>query len=144
MVVRAGRVIGALLVLATVGLGCSPTPSQGPTITVSCAEFETAPGGLVVKPVAVPGNTRFGVVLCSNASTGFSWEEPTWEGDAEVQLVERGVAAPVGGAPGEPGQERFVFDATGVGSEAIHFVYSQPWEGGTKGAWRFDLDVSVD
>jgi hypothetical protein len=31
-----------------------------------------------------------------------------------------------------------------AGAAVIHFIYSQPWEGGTKGAWRFDLALNVD
>jgi hypothetical protein len=29
------------------------------------------------------------------------------------------------------------------GAAVIHFTYSQPWDGGTKGAWRLDLTTTV-
>ncbi len=43
----------------------------------------------------------------------------------------------------EAGRERFTFRATAPGDATIHFVYSQPWEGGQKGAWRLDVGVTV-
>lgn len=95
------------------------------------------------RDLAVGNGQTFKVALCSNPSTGFSWEEPTAEGDHSVELVEQGVLQTVGGPPGEAGQEWFTFRATAPGTTVLHFVYSQPWEGGTKGAWRLDLTVTV-
>lgn len=95
------------------------------------------------RDLAVGNGLTFKITLCSNPSTGFSWEEPTAEGDRSVELVERGVNQTVGGPPGEAGEEWFTFRATAPGTTVLHFVYSQPWEGGTKGAWRLDLTVVV-
>jgi predicted secreted protein len=115
-----------MLLAATMLAGCATTSMvEGPTITVECADFEAAPDGVIVRAESAPLNSRFMVALCSNPSTGFSWEDPTSEGDAGIEPVERTRLETVGGPPGSAGQERFTFDAVGVGSEAIHFAYSQ-------------------
>jgi predicted secreted protein len=136
-----------LLLVVLVGLAlaaCSAPATPGPSLEVDCATFESGGGAVVARDLEVGVDQTFDITLCSNPSTGFSWESPTGEGDAVAELVERSVLQMVGGPPGEAGRERFGFRTTAVGNGTIHFVYSQPWEGGTKGAWRFDLDLSVD
>ena len=136
--------VGLLLVAALIGCTAS-SPAPGPTVTIDCAAFEAqgAGGAPVTREVAVTVGQGFTVVLCSNPSTGFSWEAPTWEGDATVELVQRGVQQTVGAAPGAAGSESFDFKATAAGTTIIHFTYSQPWAGGTKGAWRADVTATV-
>ena len=133
------------VVLAGILAACSSTiapPSAG--VEVTCAMFEAAGADAPLeRDLAVGDDQTFTVTLCSNPSTGFSWEEPTAEGDHSVELVERSILQTVGGPPGEAGQERFTFRATAAGTTVLHFVYSQPWDGGTKGAWRLDLTATV-
>ncbi len=139
--------VAALLVmiLGTTLVACSSPPTPGPGLTVDCATFEAegAGGVPVQREIAAGVNQTVAVTLCSNPSTGFSWEEPVGEGDAVVELVERSVMQVIGDAPGEAGEERFTFRTVNPGEAVIHFTYSQPWEGGQKGAWRLDLLVSV-
>lgn len=132
-------ILGAMLV------ACSSSASPGPGLTIDCAAFETedAAGAPVERDLAAGVNQTVTVTLCANPSTGFSWETPIGEGDAILELVERSVLQTIGGAPGETGEERFTFRTTGAGEAVIHFVYSQPWDGGTKGAWRLDLAMTV-
>ena len=134
-----------VMFLASVIVACSSTiatPTTG--LEVSCATFEAEGAAAPLeRDLAVGNGQTFTVTLCSNPSTGFSWEEPTAEGDRSVESVERSILQTVGGPPGEAGQERFTFRATAPGTTVLHFVYSQPWEGGTKGAWRLDLTVTV-
>jgi len=139
----AGIVIALVLVFAVAG--CTPPATAGPSLPVDCATFERegADGAVVERELEVQVNETFVITLCANPSTGFSWEEPTLEGDAGIDLIEHGVDQTIGGPPGEAGQERFTFRTTSPGRDTIHFVYSQPWEGGQKGAWRLDVGVSV-
>ena len=134
--------LGSILVLSA--CAASP-PASGPTVTIDCSTFESqgANGAPVARDVGVTVGQGFTVILCSNASTGFSWEQPTWVGDASVDLLQRGVQQTVGAAPGAAGTESFEFKATKAGTTVIHFTYSQPWAGGTKGAWRADVTVTV-
>ena len=138
--------LGLVVLLVTLVVACSSSPavSPGPTLEVTCAMFEAGGSAApLARDLAVGNGQTFKVTLCSNPSTGFSWEEPTAEGDHSVELVERNVLQTVGGPPGEAGQEQFTFRATAAGRTVLHFVYSQPWQGGTKGAWRLDLTVIV-
>ena len=133
------------LLLGTVLAACSTPATPGPSLTVDCAAFETeeAAGGPVEREIEAGVNQTMTITLCSNPSTGFSWEDPVGEGDAVVELTERAVHETVGGPPGEAGQELFTFRTVSAGEAVIHYVYSQPWEGGTKGAWRLDVATSV-
>ena len=142
---RRSMVIGAVLALAV--SACSPDGPSEPAVSVvvECIAFETsgADPAPVVRDLAVEAGQAFDVTICSNPSTGFAWEQPTWEGDATLEFVERSILQSVGGPPGEAGQERFTFKAASAGGATVHFVYSQPWDGGTKGAWLLDLAVTV-
>jgi predicted secreted protein len=136
-----------LLLVVLVGLAlaaCSAPATPGPSLEVDCATFESGGGAVVDRDLAAALDQTIDITLCSNPSTGFSWETPAGEGDAVAELVERSVLQTVGGPPGEAGQERFTFRTVSAGAAVIHFIYSQPWEGGTKGAWRFDLALNVD
>lgn len=137
-----------VVILGTILVACSSpvspaTPAS--SVLVECAAFETegGAGAPVQRAIAASVNQFVIVTLCANPSTGFSWETPIGEGDAVVELVERSVLQTIGGAPGEASEERFTFRTTGAGEAVIHFVYSQPWDGGTKGAWLLDLGATV-
>jgi predicted secreted protein len=137
-----------ILLVAVIGIAlvaCSTPATAGPSLGVDCATFENegAGGAVVERDLEAGVNQTLDITLCSNPSTGFGWEAPVGEGDAVVELVERAIHQTVGGPPGEAGQERFTFRTTSAGTGTIHLVYSQPWDGGQKGAWRLDVLVTV-
>lgn len=130
----------ALLALIAAVVACGPAAvSPAVSTAVDCDSFAAEPSG--ARTLTLPAAGPFSVTLCSNASTGFAWEEPTWDGDLVLEYAGRTQDGPVG-AVGAAGTETFAFRATGSGSATIHFTYSQPWAGGTKGAWRLDLSVA--
>lgn len=136
------------LVLPLVLTGCSSAatrPAPGPTLAVDCAAFESegSNGQPLERELAVSVGQTFQVILCSNASTGFAWEVPTWTGDPSVELVQLGNDAPATALPGAAGTTVFTFRATAAGTTRIEFVYSQPWAGGMKGTWRLAVTVTV-
>lgn len=138
----------ALLALVVLGISaCSPggEPVTSTVMAVDCETLEASAADRlpVLEAARIGVGEHLEVQLCSNPSTGFSWEDPTWEGAGALELVDRGVVQQVGAGPGAPGQEIFTFRATAPGVTTIHFVYSQPWAGGIKGAWRLDLAVTV-
>ena len=137
-----GIVVAAILVLA--GCGGQAAAPVAPGVTVDCATFQAAGTTPVTQQLTVPVGSAFVVTLCSNPSTGYAWEEPTWDGDAGIELSTSATAQGVGGMPGSAGDQSFTFATTDLGTSQIQFVYSQPWEGGTKAAWLFDLDVTVE
>lgn len=117
------------------------SPGDMTTLSIECDQLEAEP--MVAAEVGLGVGDSVEIRLCSNASTGFTWETPTWEGDATLEVVARQDLEGVEAMPGAPGQESFTFKATASGTTVVHFVYSQPWAGGTKGAWRVDLTVTV-
>ena len=113
-------------------VGCSSeaaSPIPAETLTIDCAAFESAgPGGQPVeRDVALSVGQTLVVTLCSNASTGFGWEQPVWSGDESVELVGVADDAPATALPGAAGTQVFTFRGTAAGTTLIEFTYSQPW-----------------
>ncbi len=117
------------------------------SVKVSCNEFISAEH--ISKEVEVNTGDEFKVILCYNPSTGFQWSESAAIGDTSVieQTDYRFVSPKAKGkkpaAPGTPGQGMWTFKALTEGTTTISMEYSQPWEGGEKGEWTFNLTVVV-
>jgi predicted secreted protein len=132
----------AIAMLAVMLGACAPA---GP-IEIDCDAFYQDPNQ--VSQVALRAGDEITVRLCSNPSTGYQWTEEAEIGDTDV-LVQQSHAyqAPPeeGGppAPGTPGVEVWVFRAIGSGESVTRLEYSQPWEGGEKAAWTFNLTIEV-
>lgn len=140
------RIVVWLMAFALVGglAACSVFESSPGNVTVvgiDCERFGSEP--VVAESVEIAVGDALEVRLCSNPSTGFTWEDPTWEGAATLELVSRQDLEHVDAVPGAPGQESFTFKAIVAGETLVHFEYSQPWAGGTKGEWQVDLTVTV-
>lgn len=147
---HAGR-LGLLLLAGALLGGCTAGATSTPSaprdvLTISCDDFATggqgASGAPVERTVTVTPGESFRITLCSNASTGFSWQSPAIAGSADVSLIDHQVLPASGAVPGAAGSEGFTFRAASAGTATIDFVYSQPWEGGEQGAWK--ATVSVD
>jgi len=96
------------------------------------------------KQIEVANGDEVLVTLLSNASTGFSWNENAVIADTSIlqQLKHEAISAG-SNIPGAPGAEKWNFKAIKAGTTTVHLEYSQPWEGGEKGIWTFDLAVTV-
>lgn len=132
------------LALFTIALaGCGRAQAQ-PSLAIGCEEFGASP--FQVREMALNAKGAFRVALCANLSTGYSWEDariadPTvLEVTDEVYLMGERAKDHVVGAPGV---QLWTFRTLKKGETTIAFVYSQPWQGGEKGAWRLDLQVAV-
>jgi len=129
---------GALLAgCAAVTAGQPATPRDA--LAIGCDELAAPARGAAAetleRTVAVTVGETFRITLCSNPSTGFSWEQPVLSGPAAVELVDRAVVAPTGALVGSAGSETFTFRVGGPGTTEIQLAYSQPWAGGAKQAW---------
>ncbi len=94
----------------------------------------------------IAAGTDVRIVLCSNPSTGFAWDEPRIGDSAILQLVERSYQAPDGASlpiVGAAGGEIVTLHALAAGTTTLSIPYSQPWAGGTKGEWTYSLSVTV-
>lgn len=146
---RASRLViltlaGALLAACGAAAAGQPSAPSG-ALVIGCDEFAAARGAdaerVVERTVTAAAGETFTVTLCSNASTGFGWEQPTFAGPAIVDLVDRQSAAASGTLVGAAGSETLTFRVTAAGTATIGLAYSQPWEGGTKQAWTVNLTV---
>jgi len=120
---------------------------EATSVEVGCDEFigtdETG------RDVLVPVDGSLLVVLCSNPTTGFEWELAEISDETVVELVdseyEPGKKAkqdpPV---PGAGGTEIWSFKALKTGEATISMEYNQPWEGGEKATWTFNLTIVVE
>ena len=123
---------------------CSPVPKQV-SIEASYDDFmKLHPECAISKEVEVAVGDSLTVTLCSNPTTGFQWESAQISDQTILQQTDHKYEPPedeniVGGA----GEEVWTFKALKKGTSTISMEYSRPWEGGEKGAWRFDLTVTV-
>ncbi len=101
----------------------------------------------VSKQVEVEQGALLIVVLGSNPSTGFSWNETAQLGDKTLlqQTGHKYIASESTGQPliGAASQEQWTFNTLKAGITKISFQYSQPWAGGTQAEWTFELTVTV-
>jgi predicted secreted protein len=105
-------------------------PPPAPDARLRPVEDMTASGSLWV------------VTLCSNTSTGFTWEAPVYD-HAALRLV-RVVSTPPGtGLAGAAGTQTWTIRTLTPGSYRVLFACSRPWAGGEKGLWRLALTTIV-
>ncbi len=119
--------------------------------SVCCDEF--AAQNARTGNITVPLGEQFTVSLCSNASTGYQWNEdvPFSVNGTVVQTsheyVEPGSQGNGQGQGqnqvGEAGLEQWTFTAQAAGETVLYFEYGQPWEGGEKATWTLVLTVTV-
>ncbi len=113
------------------------------TIEIFCDEFISS-DGIVFRVIQLKPGQFFDVVLCSNPSTGFRWSEMADIDDTSI--VSQGghsFLPPPGNLMGAAGKEVWTFQTLRQGQATLSFEYSQPWQGGEKAAWVFDLILVV-
>jgi inhibitor of cysteine peptidase len=136
----------ALVTLASallVSSSCAGVPKQV-SITVPCADFEANPN--LNKEVQVLEGGLVTVTLCSNATTGFQWEQEIYcplIGTIITEKDHKFIPPADTAGLGAAGQEVWTFEAVNKGTATVAMVYSQPWEGGQKGAWTYNLVVTI-
>jgi predicted secreted protein len=134
--------LAMLVCVAALG-ACSATRAADP-LGGSCDAFRAT--RLVEQSAVIPMATDLTIALCSNPSTGFSWDEPRLEDATVLRIVDRTYQAP-GAASipvvGAAGGEILTIRGLKAGSTLLSITYSQPWAGGIKGEWTYTLAVTV-
>ena len=140
-------IVGIIVSLAVLGCAAkqspvSPQGSQTKTIEVSDAELQNQ--RFITRGITLAVGDTLGVTLASNASTGFSWTAQTQIGDSTViQQTSHESVGPTAAPPGASGTEVWTFKALKAGTTTIATDYNRPWPGGTKGAWTFTANITV-
>jgi predicted secreted protein len=132
----------ATLLCASALAACSTTQASEP-LGATCDQFRTTP--IFEQSDVIAAGADVKVVLCSNPSTGFSWDEPQLGDSSVLQLVDRTYQAPDGASlpiVGAAGDEVLTVRGLAAGTTTLSIRYSQPWAGGTKGVWTYRLSVT--
>jgi len=142
-------IIMAALVAVLLGLGaCSlalgarvPEPVK---IEVTTDEF--ASQNNLSREVTVPVGGTLTIALGSNPSTGFSWTEPpSVSNEAVLQQTSNKLLLPeTKPIVGEPATQAWTMRALQPGTTTVNMTYNRPWQGGEKGLWTFEVNVTVE
>ncbi len=129
--------VAAILIV----IGCTNSTSKEYSISVTCDDFGKQNN--ISRDINVRSGDRILINLCSNRTTGFSWNEKAKISNTQVieQLSYKWIAPTTTGKVGVAGEEQWVFKALKPGTCDISMEYSRPWSGGEKAAWTFKLHV---
>jgi inhibitor of cysteine peptidase len=83
------------------------------------------------------------VTLESNQTTGYSWELKEISDPSILQKTDSKYETPTSGLVGAGSKEVWTFKGLNAGTTTLSMEYSQPWEGGQKGAKSFTITVVV-
>jgi predicted secreted protein len=136
------RSILTTLLCATALAACSTIQAAEP-LGATCDQLRATPAVQQSGTLAVGSDVK--IVLCSNPSTGFSWDEPRLSDAGVLTLVDRTYQAPGASLPvvGAAGGEVLTVRGLAAGTSTFSVRYSQPWAGGTKAEWTYTLWVTV-
>ena len=138
------RPLLGLLVIGLVAVGCTSATAKAAEMGASCDQFGAQKSITQTTEMSVGDQVK--VMLCSNPTTGFSWQEPEISDTAAVSLADKSFGAPTSAsAPvvGAAGTDYITLKATAKGASTVVLRYSQPWVGGTSSEWTYTLTVTV-
>jgi predicted secreted protein len=138
------RPLLGLLVVGLVATGCTFATAKAAELGVGCDQFAAQKS--ITQTTEMSVGDQLKVTLCSNPSTGFSWQEPEISDNGVVSLTEKSFSAPVTGSEqvvGAAGTDSITLKATAKGTSTVVLRYSQPWPGGTSSEWTYTLTVTV-
>jgi len=136
--------LAALAVPGCTAEQSSATPQEPQTKTIEVSYDDLLNQEFITRDITLAVGDTLKVTLASNASTGFSWTAQTQIDDsAIVQQTDHESAGPAAAMPGASGTEVWTFTALKAGTTTIATDYNQPWPGGTKRAWTFKANVTV-
>ena len=127
------------------GRSAAASASGQTIIRAPCEDFApTSSGSRVVlnRTVGLKVGAAVSVILCSNASTGFSWSSSAIDRE-HLRLVRHTTTPPAAAVPGAAGLETWTYRLVSTGSGRATLTYSQPWKGGQKAVWTMTLLVQA-
>jgi inhibitor of cysteine peptidase len=134
-------ILGILAVLSLSLLACA-SAAAAESVEVSVDDFSNQKD--ISREITVSAGDSFKIKLESNVTTGFSWPEQAQISDAAVlEQTDHEYIEPDSELMGAPGEEVWTFEALKKGTATISMDYSQPWEGGDKAEWTFEVTVTV-
>ena len=133
----------AVLVTASLPItACAGIVEQATKLKVSFDDFQFSHS--IERAIEVDAGDTFEVSLFSNRTTGFQWPEfANIIDDSIIKQTDYEYVPPESDLVGAGGKEIWIFEAVRQGTTSITLEYNQPWEGGIKAEWTFDLKVTV-
>ncbi|MBN1177160.1 MAG: protease inhibitor I42 family protein [Dehalococcoidales bacterium] len=108
----------------------------------TCRVLEETPN--LEDDISFTANKGVTVILCSNQTTGFQWNEEADISDTSiVEQTSHTYTAPTSDKVGASGMEKFVFMGVSPGAATVKLEYSQPWDGGEKAVWTVTLNITI-
>ena len=144
MKMKSKLIVIGLMVIASISLLACSSPSNEISHEISCDDFMQG-NNLTWIVSGVKAGDTVKAIICSNPTTGFRWElagindQTVLKQDGDPEFV-----PPREQIPGAGGKEIWIFKALQKGTSLVSLEYSQPWEGGEKAEWTFDITVTVD
>jgi predicted secreted protein len=111
-------------------------------VAISCDEFRDDPAGTRNEFTIEVGDKVY-VELCSNPTTGFKWSYEM-AGDPSVKEEDYDYEESDSDLTGSPGIEKWTFEGVEKGTARIVMEYSQPWDGGIKKEWIYQVTITVE
>ena len=131
-----------LIITLILTLSSCIVTSRETHVAISCDEFSDNPSGSRNEFTIEVGDKVY-VELCSNPTTGFKWSYEM-SGDPSVKEEDYDFEEPDSDLTGSPGIEKWTFEGIEKGTALIMMEYSQPWDGGIKKEWVYQLTITVE
>jgi predicted secreted protein len=138
------RPLLALLIVGLTAAGCASASAKTIQLGASCDQLSTQKHIVETTEVAVGDQVK--VTLCSNPTTGFSWQPPEISDASVVGIADSTFVAPSTGTEpvvGAAGTDHVTFQVMATGTSTVVLRYSQPWAGGTSSEWTYTLTVTA-
>ena len=129
-----------VLITSLLLLSCIVT-SHDFNVDISCDKFSQDHHRSGEFEVEVGDKIR--LELCSNPTTGFTWDYEMTEENV-LKEEDHDFDAPEEDIPGAAGIEFWTFEAAEKGTTEVRMEYSRQWEGGEKAEWTYTLNVTVE
>ena len=110
-------------------------------VTVPCEDFNDYPN-VVLNAFEMGVGDKVTVKLCSNATTGYSWDY-TMTGDNAIKEEDHDFEEPDSDVVGAAGIEVWTFEGVESGTTIVEMTYSRPWEADTEPAWTYKMTVTI-
>ena len=134
----------AILLLLLLSAACSK-PSKGPLLLIwNYESFDSQPH--ISQQITKAAGNTFTVWLGIHREENFQWSEPAQISDQTVvrQIEDDFAIMKKVRLTKLDSDHVWTFKALKKGTSTITLEYSQPWEGGEKGKWTYNLTVVVE
>ncbi len=118
--------------------------AQASELGATCDEFAKTPA--IAQTAEATAGDDLTIVLCSNATTGYSWGPAAVSDTAVATVSSQEYSAPAQASlpiVGQAGGEVVKVHAAAPGTATVKLDYGRPWDPTTSGTWTYQLTLTV-